>query len=304
MASKDIFQRKIFTPTWEQFVGHENEVRTLHTAKDAAERRKEPLRPILLWGPTGCGKTTLARLVSGDNVMEVNGANLQASAIARAIFSIRRKRGTLLIDEVHAVRKKEQELLYPVMDNGQFYWMGQSVTASISVIGTTTELAMLAPPLRNRFSISIYVGPYSKGEIIKIVEGACDAIGIPCERGGAEVVASLARGIPRNAIALLDMARDFSGKLDKESADKAAKALGYDEQGLTLAEKTYIIGLCGLGGQASLVSISSVLMLDPSSVRSVEEFLLQEGFIGISSGGRTLTVKGWTYVEGLADEEF
>jgi Holliday junction DNA helicase RuvB len=234
-------------------------------------------------------------------VVEVNGASLDGITIARTVFEIRRKKGTLLIDEIHAVAKSEQELLYPIMDGGKFSWMGEEIDANISVIGTTTEIARLNPPLRNRFSITIYLPNYTKEELKEILRKASSKMGVMYTDEGGEVLAFLSRGVPRNAIALLDMARDFSDTLDEKTARRAAFALGYDERGLTPVEKAYIMGLYALGGKASLVVMSSTLKLDPSSARSIEEFLIDIGLIGISSGGRVLTVKGFGYVEEMTN---
>lgn len=287
---------KTYNPTWSTFVGHKKEIETLLSSKRAADARGEPLRPILLWGPSGCGKTTLARLVGGNNVREVNGAGIERFSLAKSVFKMR-SGGTLLIDEVHAIGKKEQELLYPLMDRGEFYWGGKRIDARVTVIGTTTKIASLTPPLRNRFSITIYLSAYTQEEVTLIIQNASKELGAECTDEAAMLMAKLSRGIPRTAIALLNMARDLSDRIDEDAARRAATSLGYDEDGLTFSERLYIISLYTLDSTASLSVMSTILQQDSSSLRIIEGYLLQRGYINISSRGRELTLEGMEYAE-------
>jgi len=296
---------KIYSPTVETFVGHRDEVATVFNSKKAAERRGEPLRPVLLWGPSGCGKTTLARLIGGDEMVEVNGASIESSGLAKLIFKMRRKGGFLLIDEIHAIGRREQELLYPLLDRGEFSWAGGTIKVKVSLIGTTTEYTKLSLPLRNRFSITIYLGLYSAEEIGMIVKGAAEEIGVKCDEEARRLIGTLSRGTPRNALSLLWMARDLSGNgvIGVEAARDAAASLGYDEDGLTFAERLYIISLYSLGRTVSLSVMSAILQQDTSSVKAAEGYLLQRGYINITPRGRELTLEGMEYAEKVLGEE-
>ena len=294
---------RVYSPTWDTFVGHRKEVETLLNSKRAAEKRGEPLRPVLLWGPSGCGKTTLARLLGGKNMIEVSGATLEGFSLAKLIFKTRKGGGTILIDEIHALKSQEQELLYPLLDRGEFWWGGRVIETKVSLIGTTTKMAKLNIPLKNRFSITVYLGTYPVDDLAKILHNAAREMGMKCTEEAVQLIADLSRGVPRNALSLLNMARDTSDVVDQEAARKAAAALGYDEYGLTYSERVYIISLYSLGSSASLSVMSTILQQDSSSTKAIEGYLLKKGFVSISSRGRELTLEGMEYAEQVLSEK-
>jgi holliday junction DNA helicase RuvB len=294
--SSGLSPRIVYRAGWEDWVGHEREVKLLLEAKEAARERAEMLRPILLWGPSGCGKTTLARLVAED-YYEVNGATLEPVELVMAILHKTRTGGTILIDEIHGLSRAAQEVLFSILDDGVVHWAGEVAKVTVSIMGATTDLSKLVTPLRNRFTLTVYIGPYSVDEMAQIARNMAKKMQVEVvDDAGIELVAQYARQTPRVAMGILERVRDLALPLNVDVAIQALGDLGYDESGLTAEERAFILSLYALGGKASLASIASRMQQDPASIKGVEGWLLASGFITIS-GGRVLTIKGIRYAQ-------
>jgi len=280
---------------WEQFIGHREIVNTLREATLAARRRGELVRPVLLWGPPGCGKTTLCRLcANGQRVKELVGSTVAPRDITSAVQDL--DGGYLLIDEIHALSSRACETLYPIMDDGIVKRGRHRQRVDVSVLASTTELAKVPRPLRDRFSITLYVPTYSEADMARLANIVARLEGLRVEHPGPEIVASYARGVPRWVNRIIEMATDISKTLDPVTASKAVKALGFDANGLLTSERQYLMALATLGGLSSLTRLAALMGHSASSVSEVEHFLLTRGLVEVTSRGRALTPAGREYV--------
>jgi Holliday junction DNA helicase RuvB len=215
--------------------------------------------------------------------------------LGKVALQASRTRSVLLVDEIHGLARRTQEMLFPIMDDGIMRLGGQEVPCPLTVFGTTTEIAKLLEPLRNRFSITLFVDAYSDEEIERIGEGMCRKMELDATPEGLRYLAHRARGIPRLMQGFLDRVRDVEPSLTEEAARRALVDLGYNEEGLTTSEHWYILSLYVAGGKASLQSLSSEMQQDPISLKSIEAYLISVGYVQITTGGRSLTGKGLAY---------
>lgn len=304
MRRRKLKPRAVYQPqNWQEFIGHAHVVSLLRTAQAAAQKRNETLRPILLFGPSGCGKTSLARLIAGKNrYYELSGASLEAISLVSSLMNVRRS-GYVLIDEIHALSKKCQEVLYPVLDDNVVMWAGTSSAVALTLIGTTTEIGKLSIPLRGRFSLTAFISDYSKSDIAQIVDRAAKPLGLTVSDGGAAAVAKWSRGIPRLAIRILERVRDIASAVSEITVQTAVTDLGFDESGLLSEERAYLQVLAMLGGRSGLANIAAALQASSSSVKSLEVYLLHQRFIQLMPSGRVLSTIGLDYLNDLEDSQ-
>lgn len=306
-----------------EYIGQERIKENLSICIAAAKEREEPLDHVLLHGPPGLGKTTLAHAIA--NEMEVNIKVTSGPAIERpgdlaAILTNLRKGDILFIDEVHRLGHVVEEVLYPAMEDYALdIIIGKGPSArsirlklpSFTIIGATTRIALMTSPLRDRFGVVYRLDFYDQAAMETIVDRSARILAIPIDAGGTEAIARRARGTPRVANRLLKRVRDYAqvragGTITAEVAQQALSLLEVDELGLDDVDRKIlrtIIEKFG-GGPVGLETIGAALSEEADTIMDVyEPYLLQLGFLERTPRGRVATPLayqhlGLTYVQG------
>jgi Holliday junction DNA helicase RuvB len=306
-----------------EYIGQERIKENLSICIAAAKEREEPLDHVLLHGPPGLGKTTLAHVIA--NEMEVNIKVTSGPAIERpgdlaAILTNLRKGDILFIDEVHRLGHVVEEVLYPAMEDYALdIIIGKGPSArnirlklpSFTIIGATTRIALMTSPLRDRFGVVYRLDFYDQAAMETLVDRSARILAISIDAGGTEAIARRARGTPRVANRLLKRVRDYAqvradGTITAEVAHQALSLLEVDELGLDDVDRKIlrtIIEKFG-GGPVGLETIGAALSEEADTIMDVyEPYLLQLGFLERTPRGRVATPLayqhlGLTYVQG------
>lgn len=299
-----------------EFIGQETIKGNLEVFLRAAKQREEPLDHLLLYGPPGLGKTTLAHIVSHEMAAPIHVTS--GPAIVRpgdlvGILTNLDENSVLFIDEIHRLSRQVEEILYPAMEDRKVDIMiGQGPAARsirldvppFTVVGATTRQGMLTGPLRDRFGIVLNFAFYEQDALFQIVRRSADILGIQVSEEGGLELARRSRGTPRIANRLLRRVRDFAqvdglDTIEKPIADKALAALEIDTIGLDrldiLVLKTIIEKYNG--GPVGLETIAASLGEDTGTIEDVSEpFLLQSGLIARTPRGRTATKSAYAHL--------
>ena len=305
----------------DDFVGQERVKEQLGIALAAAKARGEALDHVLLVGPPGLGKTSLAYIVReelGVGIRSVAGPALERKDIAAILTSVE-ARDVIFVDEIHRMSSAAEEILYPALEDFRLdIVMGQGVAARtltldlppFTLVGATTRTGLLTSPLRDRFGMTFRLDYYDPGQLAKIVHRSARILGVEIAADAAEEIAGRARGTPRIANRILRRVRDVAqvrheGSITTAIAREALELLEVDEAGLERMDRSLLRTIVEKfdGGPVGLTTLAASLGEEPDTIEDVyEPFLLQLGYIQRTPRGRTITKLGRVHIGAAAPE--
>jgi len=316
-TEEENFEHALRPKKLSEYVGQEKIREQLEVFIGAAKKRNEALDHVLLFGPPGLGKTTLANIISkemGVNLRQTSGPVLEKTGDLAALLSNLEENDVLFIDEIHRLSPVIEEILYPAMEDYRLDIMiGEGPSArsvklelpSFTLIGATTRAGMLTNPLRDRFGIVSRLEFYSHEELTKIVTRSASLLEVGIDQEGANEIANRSRGTPRIANRLLRRVRDFAevkskGKVNKSTADAALKMLDVDLIGLDLMDRSFLLSIIEKfsGGPVGLDNIAAAIGEEKETIEDViEPYLIQQGYLMRSPRGRLATEKAYKHFD-------
>lgn len=297
----------------EEYIGQERVKSNLKVYIEAARNRKDVLDHVLLYGPPGLGKTTLASIISnemGTNLKVTSGPAIEKPGEMAAILNNLNEGDVLFVDEIHRLNRQVEEVLYPAMEDFAIdIVIGKGASARsirldlphFTLVGATTRAGLLTAPLRDRFGVVSHLEFYTTEELERIIRRSAQVLGVEIDEEGAHELARRSRGTPRLANRMLKRVRDFAqvrydGRITREVADYALNLMDVDKDGLDRNDRlilSTIINKFG-GGPVGIETIAAAIGEDAGTLEDVyEPYLVQNGFINRTPRGRMASVHAY-----------